>query len=128
MKTTVDQLKQFNSDDDNDQLVAAEFCKEALVEIKQRINVIEHICNLGQILDADVLLNATNALAGIRHLTLSVESVAESHQGNQLGTVFGRLHADFDGMRERAEANYRWLCMLFPSHHAEMSALKLVGK
>lgn len=115
MKVTIKELKGFNPMSDNDQLVAGEFCKEALSEVNQRVDAIEQICDLRQILDDAVLCQATNALAGIRHITLAVESVAEAHHGNQLGEVFSNLHAKFVDQMDKAEGNYRWLCMLFPS-------------
>ncbi|MDO8729524.1 MAG: hypothetical protein Q7K26_06645 [bacterium] len=46
MKVTVYKLKQFKADSDSDQLVAAEFCKEALTEVKQRCGVIEKLSSI----------------------------------------------------------------------------------
>lgn len=115
MKLTAKELKTFNPMSDNDQLVASEFCKDALAEATQRCNSIEQICDLGQILSENVLREATNALAGVRHITIAIEGVAESHHGNQLGEIFSSLHVKLVGLLEKAEGNHRWLCMLFPS-------------
>ena len=125
MKVTTKELKAFSVNSDNDQLVAGEFCREALAEVSQRSTLIEGICDLRQILDRKVLDEATNALAGIRHITMAVEGVAEAHHGNQLGIIFSSLHLKLIKLLEKAEGEHRWLCTMFPSSEPPVLA---VGK
>lgn len=114
MKYTVDTLKRVSGSADNDHLVASDFCKEALAEATSRATTIEQICDLQVILDSQALGQAADALAGIRHLAVSAEAIAEFHHNGNLGEAFGNLHATLVNIREKAEAHYRWLCMLFP--------------
>lgn len=116
MKHTVDTIKTINGNVDGDQMIASEFCQEVLEETKDRAKQIRTICDLSMILDTKTLIHATDALAGIRHLTASVESVAQFHCNGQLKDVFASLFSKLTDIREKAEGEYRWLSKLFPTN------------
>lgn len=115
MEYTVAVMKRISGDTDNDKLIASKFCKEVLTEAQIRADEIEHICDLGMILNTESFGLVKNALAGIRHLTLATKSVAEFHHDGELGTTFSGLCVRLDTIREKAEVSYRSICMLFPS-------------
>jgi hypothetical protein len=113
MKITVNDVKLISGDTDNDKLVAGQFCRAALAEVKQRADLIDAICALDEILDASVLSKARDAYAGICHITAAVDGVAEFHRNGNLGQLFNKLISDILFIAKKAEANYKWLQKLF---------------
>lgn len=127
MEVGTTSMKALSADSEGDLVAARDFCQEALTEAAQRASFIEHIRDLRQILDHDSLQKATSALAGVRHITLAIEDVAQTHQGDRIGKIFGDTHSKLFDLQTKAAENHEWLCSIFPSSKPPVSSAGTIG-
>lgn len=109
----INDLKCISGGVNNDSQIAQAFCSEAIQEAEQRAAKILDICNLGMILDTETFHIATNAIVGIRHITVSVSGVTAFHEKGLLNEIFASLYKELMELQADAEARYRDLAALF---------------
>ena len=114
MKFNVSDLMLMNGDTDDDQRVAAQFCRDALAEVKQRADLIEAIWGLDHILDRSVMGRATDAYAGILHIAAAANALAEFHKAGKLNAVISVFVMDLLFVGQKAEETYKLLRSCWP--------------
>jgi hypothetical protein len=113
MKHTVSTMKVISGSADNDRVIAAEFCRDAITEAQTRLDRVQSIAGLGSVLDAAQLAIAADARAGIRHIHAAMHEVSEFHHPSGLSQRFDEALLKIGKMQDEVEPLYRWLHMLY---------------
>jgi hypothetical protein len=127
MKHSIDTIKRLSGDLPDGQNIAGEFCREVMLEIEKRAKKITRLYSLEMVLDAEMLAQAANDLAGIRHLMRGVSEMQEFHHKGSLAPFFDSLLQKTAPQLKNAEEQYRLLYELFPPVPQGCSASVIQG-
>jgi len=98
----------------SDGQVASDFALGALQAAKSRATEIEKVANLEVILDRESLRMIQSNLAGIRHIAMVVNELANLHANGQLGQAMKKLDSQVANLLAQAEQQVAALSALFP--------------
>jgi hypothetical protein len=113
MKHTISTMKIISGSADNDRVIAAEFCSDAITEAQSRLDRIKSIADLRSVLDSAQLAIAADARAGIRHIHAAMQDVSEFHHQGALSQRLDDALLKIAKMQDEVEALYRSLHMLY---------------
>lgn len=98
----------------NDGVLASQFALAALSETEDRVNRISRVFNMEEILCEESLRMIQSAIAGLRHINLTVTEIATFHSNGSLSTAMGNLQSKIESHLNTAEEQYKVLAGLYP--------------
>lgn len=85
-----------------------------LADAEERISRINRLVNMEEVLCEESLGKIRDALAGLRHINLTVTQIANFHSSGELGEAMENLQVKVAAYLSNAEEQYKILAALYP--------------